>query len=492
MILEHKRDFSPASIAQATTANRQRTSAYISRRADLRGKIAFTFAKKQEDPCDKCFTLYKKGGVWQLGVHIADVAEFVCPESPLDRDAYARTCALNTPFFSSPMLPKTLITDSCNLSENVDRLTLSVLLDINEQGKLLSVSIDESVVRVAKQCIYSETDALFLSSDPSGVMALREKYAQLAPVLTEMYELGGMLRHNRIQRGGISIDSYEREYIYGRDGKIEEMTVTAISDTAAMVEEFVRFASAAVGKYMSQNGIPCIFVGKSAPKKQELEFLGNIYGITCDKNTKDEAYLSSILESASIELSYPMICELAESMMPPPVFSQMPVNDVYTAYDQVVSFVNPTERYCDLLVQQLVKESLLAKKQQKSDMRRFLLKVDAFAAMANLVARTAEGFLASTKRDYFAEIHEKHAEPFDCMVVLRHGELRAVLSGGILARFCPASNPTVAPEGMLLAGAAVRSGELIKARYVETDGDGNCIVAPVVDVSRETSEESHF
>lgn len=493
MILEHNKDFSKLALAQAAAANRQRTASYIPRRADLRGKIAFTFAKKPDDPCDKCFTLYKTQGGWRLGVHIVDVAEFVCPDSPLDHEAYARTCALTTPFWSSPMLPKEMIEDCCNLKEGTDRLALSVLLDIDKNGELTDATLDESVVCVAKQCVYSETDILFSTADPSGLLSLREKYAQLAPILGELYELAGLLHRNRLNRGGIDIQEFEHEYTYTEDGKIKSDISIPVYDTCSMVQELLTFASTAVGAHLRSLGIPCVFVGQETPKKTDLAFFGEIFGLKAEETCSDAEYLSKLLFEATVFELFPVVCECVSDMMPPPAFSQDPLRDVCAAADTVVSFDSPTERYCDLLMQQLLKESISsAKKRDSSNMRRFLRKVDTFAAMANMVSRTAHGFLRSTRHDFNVELLSRYADHVDCGVVVRHGEARGVLPGGIIARFCADCNPSVTPEGVFLAGERVAAGSIVKASYVETDENGVCSVAPVPDVSRETSEEKHF
>ena len=157
-------EFPKEVLDQVRTAERIKP-VFLSKRADMRVKTMFTFANTEDEPCDRAFSLTKNASGWRLGIHVADVAEFACPDSPLEIEAKRRGSAFETPEEKIYMLPPAVSDKICNLKENTDRLAVSVLLDIDKNGRLVAANFEESIVRVACRCVYSEIDVLLANSD---------------------------------------------------------------------------------------------------------------------------------------------------------------------------------------------------------------------------------------------------------------------------------------------------------------------------------------
>ena len=353
-------EFPKEVLDQVKTAERIKP-VFLSKRSDFRVKAVFTFAPTEDEPVDRAFSLSKNGTGWRLGIHVADVAEFACPGSPLDREARRRGGDFETPSGKIYMLPPSVTDNICNLKTNTDRLAVSALLDIDKNGRLVSANFEESIVRVAVRCVYSETDALLSNSDPSSMMALREKYAQLMPVLNDMYELAGILYRDRIERGALAFTPYKRMFTRDEKGRICSVHYGLVHDTEQMLKEIVYFSCCSLGKYMADNGLPCLFLGRESIKDSDVDEICKIAGIdTPPIDLSSPMRATMVSEETKGERIHSYICEAFELLLPPKTFSDKPVGNAYCACDTIATFTNPTGKYADLLTQFVIKEAIAA------------------------------------------------------------------------------------------------------------------------------------
>ena len=143
-------------------------------------------------------------GNYALQVHIADVSHYVTPGSPIDEEAALRGTSVYFPDRAVPMLPLELSTEICSLKPGVDRLVLSVLLEIDHRGDVVSQEFARGVIRSVERMTYTNVHALL-----EGDAALRERYARLVPRFELMQELALILNSKRVQRGAIDFDMPE-------------------------------------------------------------------------------------------------------------------------------------------------------------------------------------------------------------------------------------------------------------------------------------------
>ncbi len=350
--------FPEAVIAQASAASRVRTSAYLSRRLDLRGKTLFTFGGSTESNSEFAFSLYKNGNGWTLGVHIADIAEFVCEGSPLDLEARRRLAAIDNGFVHTDILPRRL-RDVTDLVVGQDRLAVSVLLDIDVTGRVNNISFDESVVRVGHHCVYNEVDRLLLTSEASSVFALREKYSPIESPLNEFYALAAILYANRIARGGLDCPLTKRIYDRGSDGKVVAFKREISADIKFAVREVEFFVAEKVGEYMHKKKLPCIYLGQESADREYLPYLAELVSVDAEGKTDDEL-IAEIGESAKGTPYYDFVCDMIAVILPCVTFSDKPIYDVYCANDKTVSFMHASTRYADLLTLRALKTAILA------------------------------------------------------------------------------------------------------------------------------------
>ncbi len=384
-------------IEQAAVAAKLKPASYLSRRLDLRGKTVLSFGDTQDGYSESALSLYRTEQGWQLGVHMADVAEYVCEGSPLDIEARRRRASVRNGFVKIDMLPEAISRELCNLAPSGDKLTLSVLLDIAPDGSLISVKFEESVLRVAERCIYEEIDQYGLAREASSVLALRNKYMPYTSIFADMYELAAMFYNKRLERGALDCPVYRR--IFERDGQGNPISfkLELEPDSRAMVREIGYYAAEAIGSYMHANGLPCIFIGQSTVDEYATEYLCNLLNIEngeCPCN-----FLSSeIIKRAKGSPYYRFVCEALQEGLPCAEYSEEPIFNIHCASDKVVSFVRPATRYTDLLAHRAIKASIAASNDPKNIN---LNRQRAIIAAATVEANNAEKYVYETKRRFY-------------------------------------------------------------------------------------------
>ncbi len=389
--------FPKAAIEQANAAKHVRISSRLSRRLDLRGKTVFTFGETSSDAPEYAFSLYKTAYGWQLGVHAADVCEYVCDNSPLDLEARRRRATVKNGFVKSEMLPDSISKELCALVPNADKLCLSVLMDINNNGELVSMQFEESVVRVSAHCIFSEMDQFALARDASSVMALRDKYNPLIAPLTDMYELAAVLYNNRRENGGLDCTVFRRIYERDESGRVVSFRRESEPDSRAMIREIGYFASVTIGEYMYKNKLPCIFIGNESVPESALDYIEQLLQIDNSGKTLDEraAIVSDLAKGSQY---YSFICEVLHQSLPCAEYSDSPKVNTLCMSDKVVSFVRPLSRYASLLTHRILKTNIAAGNNPKN---LNITKYRRIVAETTVEANRAERFVYETEKRFY-------------------------------------------------------------------------------------------
>ena len=391
-------EFPKAVLDQATAAARIRPASFLANRLDLRGKTIFAFAETVNSPAECAYSLYRKDLGWQLGIHVADVCEYVCEGSPLDTEARKRRATVRSGFSLSNMLPERIVDDVCNLAKNGDKLAISVILNLDENGCLLDVQFDESVIRISDVCIYSEIDQLQVSGDASAVALLREKYAPYRNILGDMYELAARFCVERRNRGGLDCTYFRKVYERNEEGKITSFRRVEEPDSRAMLREIGYFAAQAVGEYMWANKLPCVFNGRGAVDLNTLDYLSRLI----DAGREDEppaVRTARIADKAKGTPYYGFVCDALAMNVPPATYSTSPMNNSFCGCDTIISFFNPVSHYTDLLIQRVMKTAIKAKDPKNLNLNRQRKIVDAVANEANV----AEQFIYNMRSAFLRE-----------------------------------------------------------------------------------------
>jgi len=207
-------------------------------------------------------------GNYALHVHIADVSHYVKPGSPIDEEAFLRGTSVYFPDRAVPMLPLELSTEICSLKPGVDRLVLSVELEIDRRGDVIAQTFGRGVIRSAERMTYTDVHAL-LEGDP----ALRRRYQPLLGRFELMRELALILNKKRIQRGAIDFDMPEPLIQFDEFGEMAAVTRSPRNIAHRLIEEFMLSANEAVASHLEQAGIASIFrIHEKPDPKRVMEF----------------------------------------------------------------------------------------------------------------------------------------------------------------------------------------------------------------------------
>jgi ribonuclease R len=207
-------------------------------------------------------------GNYALQVHIADVSHYVTPGSPIDEEATLRGTSVYFPDRAVPMLPLELSTEICSLKPGVDRLVLSVLLEIDHGGDILAQDFCRGVIRSVERMTYTDVHAML-----EGDASLRQRYARLVQRFELMQELALLLNKKRVLRGAIDFDMPEPLIEFDAFGEMTGVKRSPRNIAHRLIEEFMLSANEAVASHLEQAGIPSIFRIHEKPNpKRVLEF----------------------------------------------------------------------------------------------------------------------------------------------------------------------------------------------------------------------------
>ncbi len=207
-------------------------------------------------------------GNYALDVHIADVSHYVKPGTPIDEEAFLRGTSVYFPDRAVPMLPLELSTEICSLKPGVDRLVLSVQLEIDHRGDIVSQRFCKGVIRSAERMTYTDVHALL-----EGDADLRQRYERLAPRFELMRELALILNRKRVQRGAIDFDMPEPLIEFDEFGEMVGVKRSPRNIAHRIIEEFMLAANEAVASHLEQAEIPSLFrIHEKPDPKRVMEF----------------------------------------------------------------------------------------------------------------------------------------------------------------------------------------------------------------------------
>src|SRR5437660_8332523 len=229
-------------------------------REDLRGEFIVTVDPDDARDFDDAIHVEKIGGGWRLGVHIADVAAYVEPDSPLDREARRRGNSVYLPDRVIPMLPERLSNGVCSLKPEVDRLTHSVFINFDKRGVVRSARFAWSVIRSAHRLTYKEAYAI-LTAPPRD---------HLGEQLHLTWELAALLRRKRFEHGALDLDFPEVKVWVDKQGEPIRLERVENDESHQLIEEFMLAANEAVARELKKRAIPTIYRVHENPDPEKL------------------------------------------------------------------------------------------------------------------------------------------------------------------------------------------------------------------------------
>lgn len=342
-------------------------------RKDLRELTMVTIDGEDAKDLDDAVSLTEEGNQYRLGVHIADVTNYVQENSALDREALKRGTSVYLVDRVIPMLPHILSNGICSLNEGEDRLALSCLMDIDEKGQILSYEIVESVIRVERRMSYTSVKKI-LDADREEC----KKYHTLVPMLLKMNEVAGLLRARRRKRGSIDFDFPESKILLDERGVPVDIFPYERNAATRMIEDFMLAANETVAEHFYWQEIPFLYRTHDLPDPEKMEklhaFLNN-FGYHMKKVGKMKSKVSGqevhpkeiqkLLDQIDKTPEEALISRLTLRSMKRAQYSVVSSGHFGLACRYYCHFTSPIRRYPDLQIHRIIKEQLRGRLQDQ-------------------------------------------------------------------------------------------------------------------------------
>lgn len=340
-------------------------------RRDLRKETMVTIDGEDAKDLDDAVSVSFDGKNYRLGVHIADVANYVQENSALDREALKRGTSVYLVDRVIPMLPHALSNGICSLNEGVDRLALSCLMTIDMYGEIIDYDICESVIRVDKRMSYTAVKSILEDESVVEREEAYRPYASLTPMLRLMEELAAALREKRRKRGSIDFDFPECKILLDKEGHPIEIKPYERNVATSIIEDFMLAANETVAQHFYWLEIPFLYRVHDTPDGDKIQklvtFINNFgyymksVGRAGSKVSTEEIHpkeIQKLLHKIAGTPEEAMISRLALRSMKQAKYSVESTGHFGLACQYYSHFTSPIRRYPDLQIHRIIKEQL--------------------------------------------------------------------------------------------------------------------------------------
>ena len=330
-------------------------------RMDLRALPIFTIDSAETKDIDDAVSLTRTSdGGFELGVHIADVSNYVKPGTELDNEAFSRATSVYYADQVVPMLPKALSNGICSLNENELRLAFSCLMRLDKEGNLTDYRFVKSIIRSRVKGVYSEINALLAGTADAEIKA---KYADVIDQLPAMKELYGHRARLRKERGCMDIESGEVKLILDENGRCIDVKKRTSGESESMIEEFMLLANQCAAHFARVKQVPFVYRVHEEPNAEKLERLHALLqacGIN-DHFAKDvptPKELSAILEGVRGTPYEQIINTGMLRCMSKALYEEKPKGHYGLVLKDYAHFTSPIRRYPDLAIHRIMTDML--------------------------------------------------------------------------------------------------------------------------------------
>ncbi|MER2155785.1 MAG: ribonuclease R [Solibacillus sp.] len=332
-------------------------------RRDLRNEVIVTIDGADAKDLDDAVTVVKNdNGTYKLGVHIADVSYYVTQGSVLDQEAYERATSVYLTDRVIPMIPHRLSNGICSLNPQVDRLTLSCEMTIDQAGQVVKHEIFQSVIKTTERMTYS--DVYNILENPDENPELMERYESLVPMFRDMADLAKILRNKRMSRGAIDFDFKESKVLVNEDGWPTDIVLRERTVAERLIEEFMLAANETIAEHFHWMELPFLYRIHEDPKPEKLqrffEFVTN-FGIMI-KGTGNSVHpkaLQEVIRSIEGLPEEPVISTMLLRSMQQAKYYAESLGHFGLSTEFYTHFTSPIRRYPDLIVHRLIRTYLI-------------------------------------------------------------------------------------------------------------------------------------
>ena len=353
-------EFPKKVIDEANYVSSQDLEDEIARRLDLRHLEIFTIDGEDAKDLDDAISIeVLPNGNYKLGVHIADVTHYVREKSKLDKEALKRATSVYLVDKVIPMLPKQLSNGVCSLNPFEDKLTLSCIMEIDENGKVVNSEIAETVINSKARMTYTEVSDILEKDDEK----LKQTFAKQVEDFKNAEKLARILMKRRERRGAIDFDFPEAKIILNREGKVVDIKCYERRISNKMIEEFMLVANETVAEHFYWLQLPFVYRIHETPSAEKMEDLNKFiatfgYHIKGDLEDVHPKEIQSLVEKIKGTKEEESISTIALRSMKQAKYSPQCIGHFGLAAKYYCHFTSPIRRYPDLQIHRIIKEQL--------------------------------------------------------------------------------------------------------------------------------------
>lgn len=359
-------EFSEKIMHQVENVSNEVSEADMAGRRDLRDVQMVTIDGEDAKDLDDAVSLTKDGELYQLGVHIADVTNYVQENSALDWEAKNRGTSVYLVDRVIPMLPHKLSNGICSLNAGENRLALSCLMSINKKGEVISHEIVESVIKVDRRMSYTSVKKILEDRDEAEM----KEYEALVPMFELMKELAAILREKRKKRGSIDFDFPESKIILDKQGHPLEIKPYERNVATKIIEDFMLIANETVAQHFYWMELPFVYRTHDNPDPEKIDKLSTFirnFGYHI-KNNQEEIHpkeLQKLLTRIEDTPEEALISRLTLRSMKQAKYTIDCTGHFGLACQYYCHFTSPIRRYPDLQIHRIIKEQLRGRMNEK-------------------------------------------------------------------------------------------------------------------------------
>ena len=352
-------EFSEKIMHQVENVSNEVSTADMAGRMDFRDWQTVTIDGEDAKDLDDAITLTKEGDNYKLGVHIADVSNYVQEHSALDVEALSRGTSVYLVDRVIPMLPHKLSNGICSLNAGENRLTLSCVMTIDTKGNVIDHTIAESVIKVDRRMSYTSVKKILEDHDENEI----GEYEELVPMFELMQELAAMLLKKRLNRGSTAFYLPETKIVLDDKGKPVEIKPYERNVATKIIEDFMLIANETVAQDYFWQELPFVYRTHDNPDTEKIKklstFINNFgYSIHIGQDEVHPKELQKLLQKIDGTPEEALISRLTLRSMKQAKYTTMSTGHFGLATPYYCHFTSPIRRYPDLQIHRIIKDNL--------------------------------------------------------------------------------------------------------------------------------------
>lgn len=331
------------------------TPAELKKREDFRNEVTFTIDPVDAKDFDDALSIRRNGaGNYLVGVHIADVSHYVTENGIVDKEALNRGTSVYLVDRVLPMLPEHLSNEICSLKANVDRLTYTCEIELNQKGGVVSYNIFKSIINSNARLDYDEVQEHFDTGELNNITS------EVAESLKPLRMLAKALRKRRFQKGSLDFDLPEPLVIMDESGEVVDIKVRPRKESHKLIEEFMLLANKCVAQHFVRLGLPTLFRVHDQPDREKIDAFQEFsksfgYDFKIPNPIKPK-YLADCIKKFEGTPEEELMNEILLRSLKKACYQRQNIGHFGLAFDNYLHFTSPIRRYPDLMVHRLLSE----------------------------------------------------------------------------------------------------------------------------------------